>query len=296
MKIVARISPKNKAGHAFQGEEKRGTRLLSFSLYGRRLSCLFGAIKNLEEQARFYPEWRCRFYVAEDVVGSVTDQLSAGGAEVIIMQPEPGIAGMFWRYLAADEDNLDACLMLDVDSPLHERHRRATEEWLNSEKFYHVIRDHRFHRRKIMGGLFGMKGSGPVVLNMRQEMESFISRWKGKAMGYESDQEFLAQIVYPRIKEHTLFHVDPGFVIFPGENARSLPGPKRTDLYYAGCYRPFNLLNGGLSLAKLSIKRLQVMYAFYFLYRPLAYYFNFVLCRLPIVGYRRHEAKIRRQV
>ena len=242
-------------------------KLLSFSLYGKNLIYLLGAIEILKEQPKVYPGWCCRFYVAEDVVSGVIEELSAGGAEVIIMRPEPGAAGMFWRYLPADEENLEACLMLDVDSPLLERQKCATDEWLNSDQLYHVIRDHRHHDKKIMGGLFGMKWPSPIKLNIRQEVEDFILRRPNKVVKRGNDQIFLANRIYPRIKEHTLFHVDPGFRVFPGEIARPLPGPKRTESFFVGCYRPKNSWKFWWVLAVISIKHFQVKRCSLFFYK-----------------------------
>ncbi len=271
MKELARILPKNKTDHAARGEGE-DKKVLSFSLFGQRPKYFCGAIGILQQQPTVFPGWTCRFYVAENMISSVTDELSAGGAEVIIMRPEKLLAGMFWRFLAADEDNLDACLMLDADSPLLERHRRATEEWLNSEKFYHVIRDHRFHRRKIMGGMWGVKKPNPVVLNMRQEIENFISLHKEKYYRYGDDQVFLAKVVYPRIRKHTLFHVDPGLKIFPGEeDVRRIPGPRRHDLNFIGMALK-EQPRDSLAICYICLKRSQFIHAFRFLFRGLSLY------------------------
>ena len=258
-------------------------KLLSFSLYGQRLIYLIGAIEILKEQ--LYPGWHCRFYVAEDMASSVIEELSAGGAEVIIMRPEPGVAGTLWRYLPADEDeeNLEACLMLDVDSPLLERGKRATDEWLSGDKSYHVIRDHPAHKSEIMAGLFGMKYPSPIILNMRQEIEDFIFRQPGRVMkNYLDDQIFLANRIYPRIKEHTLFHVDSDCMVFPGEIARPLPGPKRIQSYFMGNFRRRIPLKEWRTLIVISIKHFQVKDALYFSYKLLAYCFISALRKMGL--------------
>ncbi len=271
VKELARIPSKNKTDHAARGEGE-DKKVLSFSLFGQRPKYLYGAIKILQQQPTVFPGWTCRFYVAENMISSVTDELSAGGAEVIIMRPEKLLAGTFWRFLAADEDNLDACLMLDVDSPLLERQKCATDEWLNSDKFYHVLRDHRAHSSKIMGGMWGVKKLNPVVLNMRQEIENFISLHKEKYYRREGDQMFLAKVVYPRIRKHTLFHVDPGFKVFPGEeDVRRIPGPRRHNLNFIGIIlkeqpRYF------LAICYICLKRFQFIHAFRFLFRGLRLY------------------------
>ncbi len=271
MKELARIPPKNKTDHAARGEGE-DKKVLSFSLFGQETRYLYGAIRILQQQPTVFPGWTCRFYVAENMISSVTDELSAGGAEVIIMRPEKLLAGMFWRFLAADEDNLDACLMLDADSPLLERQKCATDEWLSSDKFYHALRDHDWHRFPIMGGMWGVKKPNPVVLNMRQEIENFMSLHKEKYYRYGDDQAFLARVVYPRIRKHTLFHVDPGFKVFPGEeDVRRIPGPRRHKFHFIGIVageQPRDFL----AICYICLKRSQFIHAFRFLFRGLRLY------------------------
>ena len=52
--------------------------------------------------------WTIRFYVDETVPPSVIQQLEANGAEIVKVGDSQGsIAGMFWRFLVADDPTVD---------------------------------------------------------------------------------------------------------------------------------------------------------------------------------------------
>ena len=262
MKEIARIQPKRRESCARQ-EGERKAKALSFSLFGDKLIYLTGAIRNVELQPKFYPGWHCRFYVAEDLWPPLIDELADGGAEIIIMRPEPGLGGLFWRFLAMDDENLDACVSLDADSRPTERQKKATEEWLSSNKAYHIMRDHPYHKRRIMGGLFGAKRNNSVVLNMRQDIEKFQLHQKRTDVKRNDDQEFLKQIIYPRIKDHVLIHTD--YQRFPNEKVTPFPISSNLKEGFVGmiCQEDEPLL--ALRLAITALKKFHVRVAHRFL-------------------------------
>ena len=45
----------------------------------------------------------------------------------------------------------------DLDSRLNDREQAAVQEWLNSKKEFHIMRDHPMHGWPILGGLWGCK-------------------------------------------------------------------------------------------------------------------------------------------
>ena len=64
--------------------------------------------------------------------------------------------GMFWRFLAADHLS-DIVLSRDTDSRLNKREKAAVDEWLNSDKDFHIMRDHPYHATEILGGMWGCR-------------------------------------------------------------------------------------------------------------------------------------------
>lgn len=52
--------------------------------------------------------WVARFYVDDSVPSRVIDSLTSKGAEIVRVEGMRGsIAGMFWRFLVADDPEVD---------------------------------------------------------------------------------------------------------------------------------------------------------------------------------------------
>ena len=60
------------------------------------------------------------------------------------------IPGMFWRFLALNDPLVDIFIVRDTDSRINIREERAVNEWLESDKLLHVMRDHPHHFYKIL--------------------------------------------------------------------------------------------------------------------------------------------------
>ena len=58
----------------------------------------------------YFPGWVCRFYVDDSVPPAILSQLKAEGSEIVDMGSRitGGIAGMFWRFLVADDATVRA--------------------------------------------------------------------------------------------------------------------------------------------------------------------------------------------
>ena len=213
MKEIARFMQQGAAGRT-----DRNKKVISFSLFGHGSRYFIGARENLALQPIIYPGWICRFYVAENIPSYHIDALRSGGAEIVIMRPEPGTVGTLWRFLALDEKDIGVCIIRDADSRLNEREKHAVEAWLSSDKHYHIMRDHTVGPRNIIPACsWGAKGNSPVALNMRQEAENYIPR--APHLGYGVDEGFLKRVVYPRICHQALIHtIHPPFpseIVYP---------------------------------------------------------------------------------
>ena len=131
-------------------------RVVSYGLYGSNPKYATGAIRNSELVHVYFPGWVTRFYCDGSVPKKVLDTLKGNGAEIIFIDNiKGGIAGMFWRFLVADDPLVDRWIVRDTDSRLNPRERFAVEEWIQSGKAFHSIRDHPNHERPLNGGLIG---------------------------------------------------------------------------------------------------------------------------------------------
>ncbi len=198
-------------------------KVISLALYGNDPKYNVGAIINSELSREFYPDWTCRFFVSQEVSDNIIFRLKSNGAEVYKRTRKTLIDGMFWRFTPCDDPDVEAVIVRDCDSRLSLREALAVNEWIESNKRFHIIRDHPWHISLIMGGTWGAKkGALPGV-------ERLIRLWKIKRsksnQGWSSakgdDQEFLNQMVYPLIKDDVLIHSE--FVRFDNEIIHPFP-------------------------------------------------------------------------
>jgi hypothetical protein len=91
-------------------------------------------------------------------------------------------------------------LIRDTDSRLTAREARAADEWVNSGRLFHVIRDHESHYEwPVLAGMWGMKGI--VHPHFHEQLKKY---WT--ATFYTIDQVFLAREIWPAVQQSSLIH------------------------------------------------------------------------------------------
>lgn len=175
--------------------------IISFSLWGDDPVYVHGAIVNARIAPNLYYGWTTRFYCDHSVPADALDELKRNGAEVIMVDdPQLQSARHLWRFLVADDVNVDWFICRDTDSRLNAQELLAVEEWVHSGKAFHIMRDHVYHMELILAGMWG--GMSGVLPNLR---EIIVSNAKYVENRF-SDQAFLMDIVWPLIKDHALIH------------------------------------------------------------------------------------------
>ena len=179
-------------------------KIISFSLYGNKPNFQVGAVVNVLEAKRLYPDWKCRFYTTDN--DAICKQLEYLGAEIVRMDDCPE-GQMLWRFLAVDD--ADVCLSRDTDSVVNEREVGAVNEWLeNTDYQWHVMHDHKQHQQPIMGGMWGFK-KGMTIGFEEKSMKNHIDEWiknENQTDKYGLDQEFLKKVILPFVKRNSLTH------------------------------------------------------------------------------------------
>tara|TARA_Y100000114_G_C11754724_1_gene326261 strand:+ start:267 stop:902 length:636 start_codon:yes stop_codon:yes gene_type:complete len=188
------------------------TKIIAFSLWGKDPKYTIGAVRNAELAKEIYPGWVCRFYTGEDVEDHIKQQLLDNNAEVT----EMGGAdwnGMFWRFFAADGPHV--MISRDTDSRLGSREKAAVDEWLASDKDFHIMRDHPYHATEILGGMWGVRNG---LLNGIKDMIAYYDTGEYDNK-YQVDQNFLRDVVYPLVQKKSMVHdeyfLDPSRRPFP---------------------------------------------------------------------------------
>ena len=114
-----------------------------------------------------------------------------------MMEVDGDWTGMFWRFYACEDS--DIMISRDVDSRLGNREKFAVDEWLSSDKDFHIMRDHPHHNTVILVGMWGCRNS--ILKNIRNTIDEYV-----KGNFWQVDQNFLREKIYPIVKNNLFIH------------------------------------------------------------------------------------------
>ena len=173
-------------------------KIISFSLWGDNPKYTIGAIRNAELTPIIFPRWISRFYCGKSVPNDIIKTLSSlPDTEVIRMDVDGDWTGMFWRFYASEDS--DIMLSRDTDSRLSNREKLAVDEWLESDKDFHIMRDHPHHNTEILGGMWGVRNG--LLNNIKSLINEYV-----KGDFWQVDQDFLKKIIYPIVIDKSFIH------------------------------------------------------------------------------------------
>jgi hypothetical protein len=175
--------------------------VISYSLYGKDLRFMVGAIKNAQLAQVFFPGFTVRFYVGASVPTWVRSTLWLfDNVEMVDVDlPENSLARM-WRFKAICDPTVDVVLSRDCDARLSLREAEAHQEFLDSGFGFHIIRDHPTgHGYLISAGMFACR---------TKDLHFFQKIWDETPLRdtYMQDQEFMAHQIYPHVASNCLIH------------------------------------------------------------------------------------------
>lgn len=175
--------------------------IISYSLWGDDPIYWVGAIKNIELANIYYPNYIVRFYVDDTSDINLIKTLQGDNVEVILVKSEDSFHGMFWRFFASCEEDVNIFLSRDTDSRISKREVDAVNEWLESNKDFHIMRDHPYHGIPILGGMWGCRNGLMRKINLIDKIKEW-NNYSSKGI----DQDFLGNVVYPIIYTNCLEH------------------------------------------------------------------------------------------
>jgi protein O-GlcNAc transferase len=183
-------------------------KVISFSLWGDNPKYTYGAVRNAQLALDVYPDWKCKFFIGKSVPKNIIDILySCNNTLFAFKDSVEDWTGMFWRFETSYDDKIDVSIFRDTDSRLSHREKIAVDEWLNSDKTFHIMRDHPFHGYPILGGMWGYKN------NSKYPMKELLTTFNVENK-YGTDYEFFIRNLYPLIKDDKIVH-DPFFDKIP---------------------------------------------------------------------------------
>ena len=179
--------------------------VVSFCLFGDDPNGIYyeGAAKNAALYHKFHPEWDLWFYIGKSVPDKVLTRISDRNPRVVLefVDGPENQTSTYWRQKAIWASDHDFIIFRDVDSRPCERELAAVDEWLRSDYDYHTMRDHNFHGRQLLAGLWGIKRrSYHELAGLPREIgqnEDF----------YGVDQIALSMHVWPKCRRKIMAHI-----------------------------------------------------------------------------------------
>jgi len=201
--------------------------IIAYSLWGDKPMYWIGSLRNIELSKRYYPGWICRFYIDKDSDQNLINTIEGDNVEVVLVDSkEPNNInqyhhhGMFWRFSASIDEDVDIFLSRDCDSRISEREASAVKEWLESDKDFHIMRDHPYHTAPILGGMWGCRNGLMRKISLADKIDQWCLNRRSNYV-YGIDQDFLREIVYPFVKNKSIQHSE--FNLRFGEEVKNFP-------------------------------------------------------------------------
>jgi hypothetical protein len=226
---------------------------ISYSLWGDNKVYTYGLVENVLNNRRLLPQWTTRVHHNDTVPSNILEWLKAQDDVQLVRHEGSGrkASNMFWRFEDLFLKN-STVLVRDADSRITVREVRLINEWLESDKDFHIIRDGETHRVPILGGTMGCRNNcleyitsptglrdvnlPPLQFNDGLSfMQQFIAQVPPPRDAYNIDQIFLYHYVYPQVATRAMIHcsynayepfakrIDPVEKGFVGEVAENCP-------------------------------------------------------------------------
>ena len=180
-------------------------KVISFSLYGNDPIYTIGCIRNAEIKNEIMSDWEMWVYHDNTVNDEILTNLTNLGVKLIVPDLTDTF-GRLWRFLPSSDPDVDYFISRDTDSRLSMRDVVSTEEWIESGKNFHIIREHpQGHHWWMNAGMWGCKKNSindikKLMIDYHQLTDNYGDKF--------FDQYFLESIIYPLTKDDSLIHAE----------------------------------------------------------------------------------------
>jgi len=168
-------------------------KIFCISSYGNSPRYIVGAHRQYELAKKFFPGWEFRAYVDN------ASNYNMPNANVI--EVKDGSHGVFWRFEPLFENENNLVIVRDSDGRITQREFMAVKEWEDSDKKFHVFRDHEAHYEfPVIACAFGYKGKLP------EQLHNIMHEFASKTNYYTNDQVYLRDFVWQFVKNDIMIH------------------------------------------------------------------------------------------
>jgi hypothetical protein len=179
-------------------------KVISFSLYGDNVIYTVGCIKNARLMKVHFQDWEIWVYHNDSVPSFILEELENLNVHLINTHENNGFLGSLWRFRPIMDPKVKYFISRDCDSRISLRDEIAVNEWIESGKSFHIIREHPIgHGWVINAGMWGAKGGS--IPNFSELMNSYLQ--KNNRTGDKTvDQCFLRDIIHPIVVNDLFLH------------------------------------------------------------------------------------------
>ncbi len=148
--------------------ENPSENLVVFSIAKYSEATMESAITNALYCRVVYPGWRCRFYLPSDFPLDAQRKLIGTGAQIVQVAGRGRLKDpAFWSLHVLGDKKVKYFLMRDIRCQVNVRERLAVDDWLDTRRWFHVMRDHYSHTELILPGMWcGANGALPPITEM----------------------------------------------------------------------------------------------------------------------------------
>ena len=186
-------------------------KILSYSLYGNKKKYCLGMLENLKINKEKLSEWETYIYYSDDVPNEYIELYKEYNPVLINCgKTDYKWEGMFWRFKLFNDKDIDIFLSRDADSRITNREIKFINEFIDSNKTFHIIRDHPGHGTEILGGTFGVKVKDFNSKYKIKKIDEYILEYRKmyhKNIQKQPDQHFLRDKIWPLIKNDNYCHI-----------------------------------------------------------------------------------------
>lgn len=137
-----------------RGQEQLKKGCFSFCLYGPECDKYYkGLLENVRIIQEHYPTWDIHVYASPEAEAFVQNIPGV----VCFRTFKYGSVNMAYRFLSTCLPTYSVVCVRDTDSRIHARDRWCIQKFIESPYKAYTIRDHPWHRYRVMGGLWGVK-------------------------------------------------------------------------------------------------------------------------------------------
>lgn len=212
-------------------------KIIAYSLYGDQPKYTYNCVANILLAEKLFPDWQIRVYYDDTVPQQIVRYLHRNKHVCPIDMTDHWLTKkdkMLWRNLAIDEREASVVCIRDCDSWLSTREKGLVDEWLTGQNNLHIIRDHCYHSKHMMGGMWGAKGALLREMKMEDTMRAYLEKNVNHRTHTGDDQDFLRDNYYFKYKDQALVHMGHQYDrmhrdvwtqggYFPGEHTKLIP-------------------------------------------------------------------------